>query len=148
MASLAIAALAAGCGINLPTDPSGTLTNTVGGTIRVGYSPEVGLIEGNDAVPTGPLVDLAEGFADEIHAKVAWSMHGEEKLVVMIEEDALDLGVGGFTEQTPWGERVGVTRWYTGVPGAEQRPVVMLVQSGENAFLLELESFLDDAVGS
>jgi len=66
----------------------------------------------------------------------------------MLEEGDLDLVVGGLTDQTPWADRVGVTRGYTDIEGADDRAIVMFVPLGENAFLSELEGFLDAEVGS
>lgn len=153
-----VALVLCGCGVSVPTDPSGTLTDATGGTIRVGYSPEPGLIEsapvGAEAPPSahenpiGPLAELVIGFATSIHADIEWSVHGEEEIVTLLEADALDLGVGAFTDQTPWADRVGVTRGYPDAPRAEGRAIVFVVQLGENAFLSALERHLDDEVSS
>lgn len=145
---LGLACLVAGCGLQVPVDPGGTLKDTTGGTIRAGYSPESALIEGSWNDPSGPLAELVEGFATEIDADVEWTMHSEETIVGMLEEDALDLGVGGFTDKTPWSDRVGVTRAYPNVPGAEGHQMVMVTQMGENAFLSGIEAYLDKEVGS
>lgn len=147
-AGLGLSCVLVGCGIQVPVDPDGTLTDTTGGTIRAGYSPENGLIEGDSDNPKGPLAALVEGFADEIDADVEWSMHSEETIVGMLEEDGLDLGVGAFTDETPWTDKVGVTRAYPSVPDAEGHQMVMIAQMGENAFLSRLEAYLDQEAGS
>lgn len=41
-----------------------------------------------------------------------------------------------------------MTRGYTAIDGADGRSIVFLVPLGENAFLSELETFLDEEVGS
>ncbi|WP_229703278.1 hypothetical protein [Microbacterium murale] len=134
--------------MTVPTDPDSTLQQVSGGDLRVGVSPAEGLADVSTDAPTGPLVDLVDTFADSLDADVEWTIDSEETLVGMLEEDDLDLVVGGFTDQTPWIDRAGVTRGYTGIPGADGRSIVMLVPLGENAFLSELELFLDTEVGS
>ena len=136
-----------GCGITLPVDPDGTLQSVTGGELRVGVSADEGLVDASGATPSGPLTDLVDGFAASLDAEVDWTVGSEETLVVMLEEGDLDLMVGGLTDQTPWADRVGVTRGYEGVDGAEDRAIVMFVPLGENAFLTRLETFLDAEVG-
>jgi len=149
LAMLTVVALAAtGCGLRIPTDPDGTLDRVSGGTIRVGASPDPGLVDVSGGDPSGPLVDLVEEFADTIDASPEWSVGSEETLVAGLEAGELDLAVGGFTDGSPWVDRAGITRGYTGVPGADGRSIVMLVPLGENAMLAELEAFLDEEVGS
>jgi len=150
-AGLAIGALLAapGCGLRVPEDPDGTLDRVIGdGVLEVGATVEEGLVEeGPDGAAEGPLADLAEGFADTVGARVEWTWASEESLVGLLERGRIDLAVGGFTDQTPWVDRVGVTRGYPGVPGAEGRSIVMLVPLGENRLLSALESHLDEEAG-
>lgn len=133
-----------GCGVQIPSDPSGTLEDVAGGTIRVGYSPEPGLIEAADATPSGPVVKIVEKVAQDLGASVDWTLHSEESIVTLLEEDALDLGVGGFTDQTPWVDRVAVSRGYDELPGVQGHTLVVLTQLGENAFLSRVEETLDE----
>jgi len=145
--ALAMTTVLAGCGISVPADPEGTLQAVSEGDLRVGVSPDEGLADVSGAAPTGPLIDLVDTFAESLDAEVEWTIGSEEMLVVMLEEGDLDLVVGGLTDQTPWVDRVGVTRGYSGIEGAEGRAIVMFVPLGENAFLTELEGFLDTEVG-
>ncbi|MDQ0644293.1 transporter substrate-binding domain-containing protein [Microbacterium murale] len=145
--ALAMIASLAGCGISVPVDPDGTLQSVTGGDLRVGVSSDEGLAEVSADTPTGPLIDLVDAFAESLDAEVEWTIGSEETLVVMLEEGDLDLVVGGLTDQTPWADRVGVTRGYSGIDGADGRSIVMFVPLGENAFLTELERFLDAEVG-
>ncbi len=71
-------------------------------------------------------------------------MESEESLVDGLESGALDLAVGGMTDPTPWSDRVSVTRGFTGIPGAEDTPVVFLLPMGENATQSALERYLDE----
>ncbi len=116
--------------------------------MQVGVSPDEGLVDVEGPEPTGPLVDLAEDFAASLDTRIEWTVGSEETLVGELEAGELDLAVGGFTDQTPWSDRAGVTRGYQNIPGADGRSVIFLVPLGENAFLSELEAFLDEEVGS
>lgn len=145
--AMAMTAALAGCGVSVPADPDGTLRTVSGGELRVGVSADEGLADVSTDTPSGPIIDLVDTFADSLDAEVEWTMGSEETLVTMVEEGDLDLVVGGLTDQTPWVDRVGVTRGYRGVEGAEDRAIVMFVPLGENAVLTELEGFLDREVG-
>lgn len=136
-----------GCGLNIPSDPNGTFDRVSGGTLRVGISVDPPLTEVHDTGPSGPMIDLAAGFAREINATPEWSMQSEETLVKQLESGRIDLAVGSFTDQTPWSDRVGTTRGYTTIAGSASEAKVMLVPLGENKLLTELETFLDAEVG-
>lgn len=156
VAAVAAAAVAviglAGCGgLTIPADPDGTLQAVSGGELRVGISPDPGLVtdRGPDGgTPTGSLPDLVEGFADSIDAQIEWTEGSEETLVGMLERGDLDLVAGGFTSDTPWIDKAGVTRGYPEIEGADGREIVLLVPLGENAFLSAVERYLDEEVGS
>jgi hypothetical protein len=147
-AVLLLAINLSGCGLTIPADPDGTLSSVTGSELRVGVTSEPGLVDVERATPTGSLPDLVGGFADSIDAEIDWTDGSEETLVGMLERGDLDLVIGGFTASTPWIDKAGVTRAYPGIDGAEGRQIVMLVPLGENAFLSELERYLDEEVGS
>ena len=147
-ATAVLAATLTGCGMSIPADPDGTLDRVSGGELRIGASPDPGLVDVGSSTPTGPLPDLAEQFAATLDAEPEWTVGSEETLVGMLEAGDLDLVIGGFTEKTPWIDKAGITRGYSGIEGADGRKIVMLVPLGENAFLTDLERFLDKEVGS
>lgn len=138
----------AGCGLTIPTDPGGTLDAVTGATMHVGVSPEPGLAEFGEPEPTGAVVDLAEEFAASLDTRIEWTVGSEETLVGALESGEIDLAIGGFTDQTPWSDRAGVSRGYPEIEGADGRGLIFLVPLGENAFLHRLETFLDQKVGS
>ncbi|MEV7631688.1 hypothetical protein AB0N64_04665 [Microbacterium sp. NPDC089318] len=151
LASITAAVLAAtltGCGMSIPTDPDGTLEKVTGGELRIGASPDSGLVDVDASTPSGPLPDLADRFAASLDAEPEWTVGSEETLVGMLEAGDLDLVIGGFTEKTPWIDKAGITRGYSGITGADGRKIVLLVPLGENAFLSDLERFLDKEVGA
>ncbi|WP_309127627.1 hypothetical protein [Microbacterium sp.] len=147
-ALVSLAGALAGCGLTVPSDPDGTLDTVTGGELRIGASPDPGLVDVTGPDPSGPLPDLATEFGDMLDAEAVWTVGSEEALVGMLEAGELDLVIGGITDQTPWIENAGTTRGYSGIPGADGRSLVLLVPPGENAFLSELERFLDEEVGS
>ena len=134
--------LLAGCGVTIPADPDGTLDRVRGGDLRAGASASGQLVTIDGDEVGGSLAELVEDFAETLDARVEWTVGSEEELVHGLESGDLDLAIGGMTDQTPWADRVAVTRAYAAVPGADA-PVVMLLPMGENAWQAELEGFLD-----
>jgi ABC-type amino acid transport substrate-binding protein len=137
----------AGCGLEVPSDPNGTLDAAVDGTLRVGASPDPTLVEVRGEEVSGAEVELVEAFASSIDARIDWTVGGEEQLVTGLEDGELDLVIGGITDQTPWVDHAGVSRSYPEMPGAAGRSIVVLVPLGENRFLSAVEAFLDEEVG-
>lgn len=142
--SVAFSALALSACAAIPRDPDGTLDRAVGGTLRAGASLSEGLVTDAGGEISGPLADLVEDFAATIDAEVDWTRGSEEDLVDALETGELDLAVGGMTSDSPWIDRVGLTRGYPGIPGAQGRQIVLFVPLGENALLSALEAFLDE----
>lgn len=137
----------AGCGLSIPSDPDGTMQRIRDdGMLRVVASIDPPLVVDGDPAPTGPLPDLVEDFAAQLGARVEWTVASEESMVVALENAEADLGVGGMTAETSWADRVGVTRSYPEIPGADGRDIVLFVPLGENALLSDLEGFLDEEV--
>lgn len=145
-AVVAVVALA-GCGLQMPTDPDGTLARIDEGVLRAGASPSGALVEVSSGDVGGPVAELVEGFARERGARVEWVVDSEERLVDALESGDLDVAIGGMTDATPWSARVSVTRGYPGIPSSEGAPVVVLLPLGENALQLALETYLDEEVG-
>ena len=135
------------CGLSVPADPHGTLGSVSDEKIRIGVAIDPPVAELGPSGPMGPAVKLAEEFAQSINSTPVWFVQTEETLVTQLEAGKIDLAVGGFTENTPWSDRVGITRGYE-IQGPSTDPLVMFVPLGENAFLTELEGFLDAEVTS
>jgi polar amino acid transport system substrate-binding protein len=137
--------LVAGCNVEIPQDPDGTLDRVRGGVLRVGVSinpPWTAL--GNNSEPSGIEAQLVRRFADTVNAEVRWTVGGEESLVHQLEAGRLDLVIGGLTAKSPWMRQVAFTRPYATAPGPSGEPEqhVMATPQGENAFLVTLERFL------
>lgn len=149
--SVLAAFMLAGCGLSVPTDPDGTLDRVRSdGVLRVGASPSPGWVDVTGERPSGREPELVERFAGDLGVEVEWTVGGEEHLVRLLEDGAIDLAVGGVTDENPWVDKVGLTRHYVEVSaagateeGATERHV-MMVPMGENAFQSELERWLDE----
>ncbi|MFD4422450.1 transporter substrate-binding domain-containing protein [Agromyces sp. NPDC058484] len=142
----ATAVVLSGCSIDIPVDPHGTLDRVRDGSLRVGVShnpPWTDITEGRS--PSGIEPELIVQFAEELDAEIEWTEDGESTLAIALERGELDVVIGGLLENTPWTARAAVTRPYaeTTGDGGRSEKHVMLVRKGENAFLVELEEFLD-----
>ena len=109
-AAFAAAALLLACGI--PRDPEGTLQRVKSGRMRVGIieRPPWATLEGGK--PAGVEVDLVEGFARSLDAKIDWFPGSEAELFTALEKQELDLVIGGFTDDDPWAQKVTFTQPY------------------------------------
>lgn len=136
----------AGCGIQIPADPDGSLERITGGELRVGASPsgDLVVVDGDEA--EGTLAEVIEGFAAERGATVVWTIDSEEDLVDDLVRGRLDLAIGGMTASTPWTAQVSATRGYPGIPGSKGADVAVLLPLGENALQAALETYLDQEV--
>lgn len=145
LATMAASALVlAGCG-SIPADPDGTLERVQGGVMRVGVTENPPWVELSGGEPSGTEPTLILEFAEQLGAEVEWTVGSEATLAEALEVGELDVVIGGFLEDTPWAEFGAPTRPYITagtVEGDEKH--VMLTPLGENAFLVALESFLDE----
>ena len=139
-----------------PADPDGTLDRVRAGTLRVGIAaraPWTDVVRGR---PSGIEATLAEDFARAHGAHVAWVPGETHDLIESLEEHDVDLVVAGLTADSPFADRVALTRPYATVhtlpgspdavaaatPGAQVEEHVIAAPMGENAFLVALERFL------
>jgi polar amino acid transport system substrate-binding protein len=147
-----VATLLGGCGLQIPTDPDGTLDAVrSSGELRVGVSanpPFTTLPEAEGEPPGGTEAALITGFARSVGAEPVWVVGGEEALVKQLEDRELDVLIGGLTDKTPWDKHVALTRPYLTTPedGRQVKHVIAAVP-GENALLSELERYLDGEAG-
>ena len=143
-AGLAALAALTGCGADFPADPDGTLARVSGGELRVGASVSPPYVTDEGQRLAGTEVNLVEGYAASRDAGIEWVQGGEEDLMNRLKHGELDLVIGGLTEKTPWTRKAGLTRPYaesTDEFGSRQKHV-LAVPLGENAFLLDLDTYL------
>ena len=133
-----------GCVTHYPADPNGTLDRVTNGVLLVGATPNEPFVSTEGGEPTGEEVRLVEDFADTLNARIEWTIASEEHLVTDVEHGQLDLLIGGMTKDTEWQKKLGLTRPYKETVNeyGETEKHVMAVANGENAFLLELDQFL------
>ncbi|WP_255557399.1 transporter substrate-binding domain-containing protein [Paeniglutamicibacter sp. Y32M11] len=143
---LAVVLSLCGCGISIPTDPLHTLERVRDGHLRIGVSTnEPWVTISREGVLQGSEIDLVRSFAASVNSQIRWVHGGEESLVAAMERGELDIIAGGLTDETPWTEKAATTRPYSESTDPEGVTLkhVLLVRMGENAFLSELEKFLD-----
>ncbi|WP_449278445.1 hypothetical protein [Leucobacter sp. GX24907] len=151
-AALALCLLLTGCEITVPADPDGVLDRIEAtGVLRAGAS-ETRAVQRSGDRATGPLADTVERFAREHGAEVEWEFDSEESLVDELEARRLDLAIGGFTADTLWVDRAGVSRPYPEFDAAPRegespRELVLLVPLGQNRLLSKLETLADEEAG-
>ncbi|KRF09502.1 hypothetical protein ASH00_04610 [Arthrobacter sp. Soil782] len=143
--ALAMLLLLSACGGNYPADPYGTLQRATGGSLRVGVAQNEPFTSVVGSRPSGLEVDLIREYAERIGAEVQWETDGEDDLMEELSHGELDVVIGGITEHTPWKTEVGLTNPYatTTNAGGEQEKHVLAIRKGENAFLMDLERFLE-----
>src|SRR5918998_5697743 len=120
----AVIGLLAACGVSVPTDPEGTLDRVIGGTLRVGVSPNppwTEVTQGGE--PTGSEVDLVREFAATLPAEVSWTVGGEEALIKRLEAGELDLVIGGLTADTPWEKHAAIPKPYAEGTGPDGKRI-------------------------
>lgn len=134
----------AACGIQVPTDPHGTLERVRDGVLRVGVTENQPWVELDKTSGTaGVEADLISRFAQQLGSEVRWTEGSEAVLLDALERGELDVVVGGFLEDTPWVEKGAITRPYAETTTSEGNDKhVMIVRMGENGFLVALEKFL------
>lgn len=118
---------------DFPRDPEKTLEDVKGNILKVGFSK-------NPPYIPGLQTELVEKFADSLDAKVEWIEEPEQKIFEDLEADKIHMVIGGFSKESPWKDRVALTRPYLTKDGSE---LVFAVMNGENAFLVRLERFLE-----
>lgn len=105
--------------------------------MRVGvvhHPPWVDVRAGGE--PEGTEVDLVRRLADELGARVVWTVGGESALMHELERHRLDLVIGGITEQTAWKGKIGLSRPHD---QDGDQAVVLACPPGENGWLLHLD---------
>ena len=143
-----LAVALAGCGLQIPADPHGTLDRVTDGMLRVGVTdndPWVtqAMSRPDGAAPGGIEPALVVEFADGLRAEVEWHPGSEAALVEALHRGELDMVIGGFLADTPWSDRGATTQPYATTRTAEgEQQHVMLVRMGENRFLTALDAFL------
>lgn len=124
---------------DFPRDPRGTLAAAQEESLRVGIIENPPWTR-HDERPAGVEVLLVERFARQLGTETTWIRGGGSDLMPALERFQLHLVVGGLTDDTPWRNRVGLSRTY--FTDRHGRRHVMAVPPGENAFVMRLDRFL------
>ncbi len=102
-------------GCDLPRDMDGTLERVTGGTLRVGVAGRSPWARMAGEHGEGVEAALVRRAARSLDARVRWAAGHADDLFAALERGHLDVVVGGLTEDTPWRDRVGLTRPYAEV---------------------------------
>lgn len=123
-----------------PRDPDGTLARVRGGVMRVGVIHDPPFVQMDRAQPHGREVDLVRSHARALGARIAWRREGAGTLMHELEHRRLDAVIGGHVAESPWAERVSLSREYR-VRDAEGRLVrrAVALPPGENAWQVAFE---------
>jgi hypothetical protein len=133
--------LPAACG--LPRDPDKT-SERIASTheLRVGVTDHGPWTDARSSEPGGIEPDLVRAFAARQRAHVLWSHGSETELAQSLKHHEIDLAIGGFDAKTPWKSITGVSQPFA--ESDDKKKHVMLAQSGENQFILTLDTFLTE----
>ena len=139
---MVLCALVMGCD-NYPKDVENSLQK-----IRKSGILKVGVIEHNpwiyeeDGKMRGSEAKLVEAFSETLGGAPEWDIYPEAVAIKKLKNNELDLVAGGLTADSPRHKQVGFTRPYLKTGEDKINHHVLALQRGENAFLIELESFL------
>jgi hypothetical protein len=127
--AVAMSALA-GCS-DLPKDPDGTLDRIVRERqFRVGIVAS----RGADAAPHGALIARV---AAATGARPAIEHDAAERLLIRLEDGALDLVLGEFEREGPWTTRVHILpALASGRTGSRETVVAAAAANGENGWIM------------
>lgn len=134
---LFIATFSAVIGCNdFPRDSTGTLADVKNDTLHAGISHNIHYAEDSAFI---------HRFAATLGARVIWRHGDHHYLADMLEEQELDLAIGGFTTKSPYDDKAALSKPYRIIEAEKTKEeYVIAVQKGENAFLVALEKFIHD----
>lgn len=95
-----------------PKDPKGSLHAARNQVLKVGASEFPPWVQWENGSVTGVETELVSQFASSIGARVEWVQGSEGMLMTLLEAHELHLVVGGITADSPWNDRVALTRPY------------------------------------
>ena len=98
--------------IHFPKDAEKTLDKVSNGTIRVGFTDAEPWVYPSATGAQGIEADIVTNFANTLHAKIDWVQGTEEQLYNALKRGEINILIGGITDQTPWKEKIGLTKPY------------------------------------
>jgi polar amino acid transport system substrate-binding protein len=153
LAGAASLALMAGC--DLPRDSAGTLKRArAGGELRVGVVDNPPWVRVAGERPGGIEPALLQRWAESERVKLRWVPGDLDGHVRALERNEIDLLIAGFTAETPYKSRLGLTQAYLSnrdrIAALDEKAKkrlakgsrVMAAAPGESALLLSLDRYL------
>ena len=80
--------------------------------MRAGISHNPPWVDAATAEPSGIEADLMRDFAASLQSRVDWARGSESELLAALKAGALDIVLGGLTDDSPWLSELGATRPY------------------------------------
>lgn len=105
--ALALVALA---GCDWPRDSHGTLAEIRSGTLKIGILESSPWATADNAEPAGVEVELVKLLCTELGCRPQWFRGSPDQLLPALEHFELHLVIGSITRDTPWRDRIGLTR--------------------------------------
>jgi ABC-type amino acid transport substrate-binding protein len=130
---------------SIPRDPEGTLRRIEDTqTLSVGVISEPPWTRCSTGEPAEGLeARIVSRFAESLDATPDWQCMSEAQAFAALEQQGLDLVIGGITADSPRSKKAGFTRPYYQSGKEAKRHHVMAAQRGENSFIVTLERFLE-----
>ena len=95
---------------DFPKDPSNTLKDARNNILHVGVAESNKWASVNNGNYSGIEVDLIKEYAKSINAEINWVPGSQIQLIDLLNEDAIDIAIGGFTKKSPFEKHAGFTR--------------------------------------
>ena len=95
---------------DFPKDPGNTLNDAKNNVLRVGIAESGKWAQVNNGDYTGIEVNLIKDYAKSINAEIKWIPGSQTHLIDLLNEDEIDVAIGGFTKKSPFEKHAGFTR--------------------------------------
>ena len=134
-----------GCG-EYPKDPEGTSERIHREGVRVGLAEDGSHVQINGDSSQGPaegieIVLLERMLADLGVEEAERQVGASDELMEKLERFELDIVVGGYTESSPWRNRVAFSRpWYVDPSDGDHH--VLALPPGENRWLMTVDRWI------
>jgi polar amino acid transport system substrate-binding protein len=127
---------------NFPHDADGTLSRINNGVMRVGVSGnEPWTAFSGDSI-SGYEASIVGDLARQMHASIEVHSGAESTVLQQLHERKLDLVIGGLSNDSPWKQKIALTRPYHTDKDGKQH--VLALPPGENSWLVRVEEYLHE----
>ena len=126
-----------------PKDSEQTLQQvTTNKILKVGVIEHKPWVFRHNEEVQGIEIKIITEFAKSLNVEPQWYFYPESVAIQKLEENKINIVVGGLTEVTPWKQLIALTRPYLKIDKSKKTHHVIAVLKGENQFMVTLEAFL------